>query len=184
MALAACMSLILAVMILTSCKSISAEEKAKSDSSAKKLAENIGEKAVDEAVSSSKSTGSGIISNIIGKTVMNPECKKASLSIIKISGKKELCIYKDTINLGVINDGEIALAGIDLYVKGEKSNEVAVRIREGIGTGSASRQFIMYDSEKYGELEQIRAVPVIKVDGEESVCSEKGLEEEDIEACG
>ncbi|PIN85904.1 hypothetical protein COV19_07475 [Candidatus Woesearchaeota archaeon CG10_big_fil_rev_8_21_14_0_10_44_13] len=181
------MSLILTATILTSCKKVEVGENTAKSGPDSISADVVGSKEAADApagdTAGSEDT-TNVISKIVGKAVMSPECSKASLSFFETDGRKDVCIYRNSVSIVLINDGEIELSGFDLYVKGKDSDEVVVNMRSAIGIGSMSRQIIRYDSQRYGELEGIRVVPVLSDDGEEAMCSEKGIEENDINDCG
>ena len=174
--------------LLTGCSIISADQNI--DDSVSSNTVNEGRDYAEEGSGTAKAETQekeqgkkGIISSIVGKVVMAPECREVSISLLEISGKKELCISKNTLNIGIINDGEIALKGIDLYTDSKIAGELVTQIRSGVGVGSTARQYARYNEENLGKLKRVVIVPVIIVDGEETSCDEKAISEDIIEVC-
>lgn len=169
-------------MLISSCKTVGIDENIKegvSGSAVDSMTDDINNKLAEDT----KEKEDGIISNIVGRIVMHSDCKEVSISLLEIEGRKELCMYKNTLTIGLLNDGNKPLRGIDLLIEGEKSGEISTKIRSGIGIGSASRQIVRYNTETYGEIEKVTIIPVIMTDDGEAACDEGSIKEKGIMEC-
>lgn len=138
----------------------------------------------DAAQESDDEGNEGIMTGIVGNVVMHPKCSSASISLLDMNDAKELCLNEDTLNIGIINDGETALMGVDIHIRGDKTEDIVTRVREGITMGGISRYAAIYDEGRYGRIEQVRIVPVIKINsGEEAQCPEKSIIDNSIDEC-
>lgn len=178
--------IIAAVILISGCAIVGINEDAKdgvSGSTVKDISGEAAERTAEETQEKEEKK-EGFISGIVGRVVMHSDCKEVSLNLLEVDGEKELCLYKNTLSIGVLNDGEKPLSGIKLYIESEKSGEIETMVRSAISPGSAARHIVRYDTEKYGELEKVKIIPVIKADGKDIVCDEAGIKGIGLTSCG
>lgn len=144
-------------------------------------AKNVAEGITTDIGSAGVGKEGGLISGAVSKVVKQAECLGASIKIVETGGRKELCFYGNTISIAYENNGDKAISYVDLYVKGEKS-EVSTRLA-GIPEGAIARQMVIYSEGRYGKLEEVRIVPILKANGNEVACFEKTAESSEIGAC-
>lgn len=155
--------------------------------SAVKLGDDDGEKVSGSIVEGTENIQAGeretsIITNAVRNVVRDVDCIGVEIDLIEIGGKKEPCVYKNTITLQLINEGEKGISGVNLHIKGDKSDEIVVRL-EGLSVGSASNNIVRYDEERYGSLEELEIAPIIVVDDKEGICSGKTIKYDGVGSC-
>lgn len=131
--------------------------------------------------------GLGVLVMSWGKTTSALEeglgsCEEASLNIIVLNDKEDVCFTDDRIHATVENNGEAMLNGFKVSIIGDKTIS-QVELNKKMDTADIAKIEIPYDSLKVGNIQQVRLVPRISFNGMSKLCAKKVLELNDAGIC-
>jgi len=109
-------------------------------------------------------------------------CETASINIIVLNDKEDVCSADDKIYATVENNGETMLTGFMASIIGDETIS-QVELNEHMGIAEILKIEIPYKSSKVGNIQQLRLVPRISHNGMNKLCAKKVLELNDIGIC-
>ena len=110
-------------------------------------------------------------------------CDLAKIDVIKISGKSQICLSPQGIQVFIDNGPDIDLVGVHARIVGSKTVDVQENILAlPLLKGNAARSYIGYKPE-VGELLQVKLTPKILENNQVALCSQNAITLERIAPC-
>ena len=104
---------------------------------------------------------------------------QASLSVIKIAEKPEICFRDNVLYITIENNGQIKTAGFKVSFIGDSIYQKDMA--KGMVVGEIADAKV--DFIGIGKIQKIKIIPKITAEGKERVCPNSGVEIEDIGEC-
>lgn len=125
----------------------------------------------------------GIVVMSWGKGVVAKEqggsCEEASLDVIRIAEKPKACFKDNTLYFTIENNGQMKTTGLKVSFIGDTIFQKDMM--KGIIVGEIVNADIKFAD--VGNIQKIKIVPKITLEGKENVCPNGGVELENIGEC-
>lgn len=131
--------------------------------------------------------GLGLMVMSWGKTTTAIEmdsslCEEASLNIIILSDKEDVCFADNKVYATVENNGEVMITGFRASIIGDTAISQP-ELDNVMNVADIARIEIPYDASLVGNIEQVRLVPRIDFKGVDRLCVKSVLEMDSIDIC-
>ena len=133
-------------------------------------------------------TGIGVVVMNVGRAQIEEAAQCAvdvQLKIVALNEKEQICFDRQNNQIFFIAETgpQIDIDGLRMRVIGQDAILVQGIEESRIERSGTLLKYVQYDLNRYGEIRQVRLIPVITLYEEEITCPEQALILEDIRDC-